>query len=91
MLVDRYGRNVEIGDWFIRLDQNNEGRVYRVDGYPVEGKIAVHEHIHHYEGEYSTGKIIEIVPVRLKQVIQMPRKVLWYPESLLPKVGAREQ
>ena len=34
MLVDRYGKNVEVDDWFIRLDQNNEGRLYRVEGYP---------------------------------------------------------
>lgn len=91
MLVDRYGKNVEVDDWFIRLDQNDEGRLYRVEGYPAPGKIAVHEHHHKYEGVFSTGAIIALTPARLKQVINMPRRVLWYPFDLLPEVGPREQ
>ncbi|MNC05407.1 hypothetical protein D3C76_78150 [compost metagenome] len=92
MLVDRYGKNLEIDDWFIRLDQNDEGRLYRVEGYPAPGKIAVHEHRHKYASEYSSsGPCIQIIPARLKQTINMPRRVLWYPFSLLPEVGPREE
>lgn len=86
MLVDRYGKNVEIGDWFIRLDQNDEGRLYLVEGYPEPGRITVHEHVNVYHGQYSTGGIKAITPKRLKQTINMPRTVLWYPESLLPSI-----
>lgn len=84
MLVDRYGRNIEIGEFFIRLDQNNEGRLYRLDGYPADGRIDVHEHS---QGrDQYTAPITKISPVRLKQTIVKPREVLWYPQSLLPEI-----
>lgn len=86
MLVDRYGRNIEIGEFFIRLDQNNEGRLYQVDGYPADGRIAVHEHSQ--KRENWNGPITEISPVRLKQTIVKPREVLWYPRELLPELRA---
>jgi hypothetical protein len=91
MLVDRYGKNVEVDDWFIRLDQNNEGRLYRVEGYPEPGKIAVHEHRNKYETYSHNGPAIQIIPARLKQVIKLPSSVLWYPFELLPEIGPREQ
>lgn len=86
MLVDRYGRNVEIGEWFIRLDQNNEGRLYQVDGYPADGRIAVHEYSQNREPNDFWGPVTHISPVRMKQTIVMPRTVLWYPIELLPEI-----
>lgn len=86
MLVDRYGKNCEADDWFIRLDQNNEGRVYRVVSYPEKGRIIVHEHEHVYAEQYSCGGIIGITPKAKQQNILLPRSVVWYPRSLLPKL-----
>lgn len=91
MLVDRYGRNVEPGDWIIRLDQNNEGRLYLVEGYPETNMVAVHEHVDEYDPKSRFKKTGRIVPKRLKQTIKMPNHVIWYPESLLPEIGPREQ
>lgn len=89
MLVDRYGKNVEVGDWFIRLDQNDEGRLYKVIGYPEAGRILVHEHDHIYdESRLYRDRLAGIAPKRKQQNIQMPRRVIWYPESLLPKIIA---
>lgn len=86
MLVDRYGRDVYVDDWFIRLDQNDEGRLYQVLGYPAPDRIMVHE----YEHIHSTGgypyKVIGIKAKRLTQTINMPRTVLWYPQTLLPGI-----
>jgi len=90
MLIDRYGKEVYPGEWFIRMDQNNEGRVYLVEGYPKEGYVAVHEHKPIYD-TVSMLVILELIPARLKQTIKLPSGVLWYPKVLLPKVGAREQ
>lgn len=87
MLIDRFGREVYQGDWFIRLDQNNEGRLYLVEGYPKEGYVAVHEHTQNYDGVYPRDMIRSCTPVRLKQTIKYPSKPLWYPKELLPKVG----
>lgn len=86
MLKDRYGKNVEVGEWFIRLDQNDEGRVYRVEEYPEPGRIVVHEHTHEYKGVYSSGPIIGLKPKAKKQNIILPRTVIWYPESLFPPI-----
>lgn len=89
MLVDRYGKNVEIGEWFIRLDQNNEGRLYRVDDYPADGRITVHEHSQCREGEYSwSGPITHLKPVAKQRTINKPNSVIWYPQTLLPEIRA---
>lgn len=86
MLVDRYGRGVVPGEWFIRFDQNNEGRLYLVEGYPKEGYVAVHEHIPYYGEGYPRDVILSYSPARLKQTIKIPSKALWYPKELLPAV-----
>lgn len=86
MLIDRYGREVVPGEWFIRLDQNNEGRLYLVRDYPKEGYVAVHEHIANYDGVYPRDRIQSYTPARLQQTIKIPRFALWYPKELLPKV-----
>lgn len=86
MLVDRYGRNIEIGEWFIRLDQHNEGRLYILEGYADDGRIAVHEHLGQWVGDYPNQKITALLPVHLKQTIKKPLGVLWYPETLLPEI-----
>ena len=88
MLVDRYGRNVEIGEWFIRLDQNNEGRLYRVDEYPADGRITVHEHAQNREPNDYWGPITNISPVSTQRTIKKPNGVLWYPIELLPEIRA---
>lgn len=95
MLVDKYGKEVHPGDWFIRLDQHNEGRLYICEGYPETDKIAVHEHVDEYapaplasERGRKTGRI---APKRMKQTIMLPRSVIWYPKQLLPEIGDREQ
>lgn len=86
MLVDRFGREVYPGDWFIRLDQNNEGRLYLVEGYPKDGYVAVHEHTPNYAGRFSRDVIQSYTPARLKQTIKIPQLALWYPKELLPQV-----
>lgn len=89
MLVDRYGRNIEIGEWFIRLDQHNEGRLYQVDAYPDDGRITVREHSQNREGDYSwSGPITHIKPVSKQRTIKKPDDVIWYPETLLPEIRA---
>lgn len=87
MLVDRYGKTVEIGEWFIRLDQNNEGRLYLLEGHAPDGRIKVHEHAHNYKG-YISDSVKSISPVRLKQTIKKPSPIIWYPQSLLPELKA---
>jgi hypothetical protein len=79
------------GDWFIRMDQNNEGRLYLIEGYPKEGHVAVHEHLPAFAGAYPRDKIQSYTPARLKQVIKLPRFALWYPKELLPKVVASNE
>lgn len=90
MLIDRFGREVYPGEWFIRFDQNNEGRLYLVEGYPKEGYVAVHEHTPIYDGVYPRDVIQAYTPARLKQTIKIPRFALWYPKELLPKVEHSE-
>lgn len=85
MLVDRYGRDVVPGEWFIRMDQHNEGRLYLVEGYPKEGYVAVHEHTPIYEDIFQRDVIRSYTPARLKQTIKIPRMALWYPKELLPE------
>lgn len=87
MLVDRYGKTVEIGDWFIRLDQNNEGRLYLLEGHAPDGRINVHEHNQNTGGLYS-NTVKNISPVRLKQTIKKPSPIIWYPKALLPELKA---
>ena len=87
MLVDRYGKNVEIGDWFIRLDQNNEGRLYRADDYPADGRITVREHNQcRADGYLGYGRVAYIKPVDKQRTIKKPDYVIWYPIELLPEI-----
>lgn len=84
MLVDRFGKNVEIGEWFIRLDQNNEGRLYRVEAYPPDDRVTVLEHAQNRDPKNYWGPIVDICQVSTQRTIKKPSDLLWYPQSLLP-------